>query len=234
MTHEKITQENISGQETMDKQKEILEQTNAQPRPLWDERRKEEQVRAAYRRLTLFLIAKKLTITTMESATGGQIASLITDTEGSSAVLKGAFVTYCNEAKIMQGVPEEIIGTYTVYSEETARAMAAACRKTYGADIGIGVTGTMGNTDPANPEASTPGEVFFALSLSEHAAGVFSEVPETEKGDLSAVRTEQRKINEAREAVQSFHLSLPPMPSRLAYKMAVAAAVAEKLGFPLS
>ena len=76
---------------------------------------------------------------------------LITDTEGSSAVLKGAFVTYCNEAKIMQGVPAEIIDRYTVYSNETAGAMAQACRKAYNANIGIGVTGTMGNVDPANP-----------------------------------------------------------------------------------
>ena len=49
----------------------------------------EKEIRADYRRLTKLLIEKKLTITTMESATSGQIASLITDTEGSSAVLKG-------------------------------------------------------------------------------------------------------------------------------------------------
>ena len=79
-----------------------------------------------------------MTITTMESATSGQIASLITDTEGSSAVLKGAFVTYCNEAKIMQGVPAEIIDKYTVYSTQTAEAMAKACTAVYQADIGIG------------------------------------------------------------------------------------------------
>ena len=112
----------------------------------------EKEIRADYRRLTKLLIEKKLTITTMESATSGQIASLITDTEGSSAVLKGAFVTYCNEAKIMQGVPAEIIDKYTVYSTQTAEAMAKACTAVYQADIGIGVTGTMGNVDPANPE----------------------------------------------------------------------------------
>ena len=101
----------------------------------------------------------------MESATSGQIASLITDTEGSSAVLKGAFVTYCNEAKIMQGVPAEIIDKYTVYSKETAGAMAKACRKAYNANIGIGVTGTMGNVDPANPNVSVPGQVYFAIDI---------------------------------------------------------------------
>ena len=84
----------------------------------------EKEIREDYRKLTKLLIEKKMTITTMESATSGQIASLITDTEGSSAVLKGAFVTYCNEAKIMQGVPAEIIDKYTVYSTQTAEAMA--------------------------------------------------------------------------------------------------------------
>ena len=83
----------------------------------------EAAVRGKYKELTLGLIRRGLTITTMESCTSGQIASLITDTEGSSAVLKGAFVTYSNEAKIMQGVPAAIIGTYGVYSAETASAM---------------------------------------------------------------------------------------------------------------
>ena len=56
----------------------------------------EDKVREGYARLTKLLIERKMTITTMESCTAGQIASLVTDTEGSSAVLKGAFVTYCN------------------------------------------------------------------------------------------------------------------------------------------
>ena len=125
----------------------------------------ESEIRGDYRHLTEFLIRQKMTITTMESATSGQIASLITDTEGASAILKGAFITYSNEAKIMQGVPKTVLDTYTVYSEETAAAMAAACRHTYCADIGIGVTGTMGNIDPANPDASVPGQLYFALDI---------------------------------------------------------------------
>ena len=120
----------------------------------------ESDIRKDYHNLTKLLIEKNMTITTMESATSGQIASLITDTEGSSAILKGAFITYCNEAKIMQGVPAEILDKYTVYSKETAEAMAKACAKTYNANIGIGVTGTMGNIDP---DASVPGRVYFAI-----------------------------------------------------------------------
>ena len=136
----------------------------------------ENETRKMYEGITRTLIQKGLTITTMESATSGQIASLITDTEGSSAVLKGAFVTYSNEAKIMQGVPEEILKKYTVYSGETAAAMAKACRNTYGADIGIGVTGTMGNADPANPGASVPGQVYFAIAFQGSVETFFVEL----------------------------------------------------------
>lgn len=157
----------------------------------------EAAVRARWRQITLTLIARGLTITTMESATSGQIASLITDTEGASAVMKGAFITYSNEAKILQGVPAETIDTYTVYSRETARAMAEACRRTYGADIAIGVTGTMGNVDPANAAASVPGCVYFAIALE----GV----------------------------THAFFVELPPQPTRLAYKLAVADEVAAEL-----
>ena len=57
-----------------------------------------------YELLTRKLIEKKLTITTMESCTAGLIMSLITDTEGSSAITKGGFVTYSNEAKVKNGV----------------------------------------------------------------------------------------------------------------------------------
>ena len=123
----------------------------------------EKTIRNNYRRLTGCLIDRKMTITTMESITCGQIASMITDTEGASAILKGAFVTYSNEAKIMQGVPEAVIETYGVYSKETARAMAEACKQAYRADIGIGTTG---NIDPNNQD-SVPGEVYYAVAVSD-------------------------------------------------------------------
>ena len=138
----------------------------------------EKEIREDYRKITENLIQKGLTITTMESATSGQIASLITDTEGASAVLKGAFVVYSNEAKIKQGVPSEIIDKYSVYSKETAQAMAESCRKAYNADIGIGITGTMGNVDPANENASVPGSVYFAFSLNGEFKDYYVELPE--------------------------------------------------------
>jgi len=137
----------------------------------------ESLVREHYRSLTQELISRQLTVATMESATAGQIGSLITDTEGSSSIYPGGLITYSNESKIRFGVPAEIIGKYSVYSKETAAAMAAACKDIFGADIGIGVTGTLGNIDPANPEASVPGRVYYAINLSGEVRAYYSELP---------------------------------------------------------
>ncbi len=133
-------------------------------------------IRNKYEKLTRLLIEKKKTITTMESCTSGQVASLITDTEGASAIMKGAFITYCNEAKIMQGVPASVIEEFGVYSLQTAGEMAKCCRNTFGADIGIGVTGSFGNVDPNNKD-SVPGEVFFAMDTVEGTKVFHEHVP---------------------------------------------------------
>lgn len=157
----------------------------------------ENSIRKAYHQLTKQFIEKKLTISTMESATSGQIASLITDTEGASSIFFGSFITYSNESKIQQGVPADIIETYGVYSKETARAMAKVCRESFATDIGIGITGTMGNPDPANPGDSIPGKVFFSIDF--------------------------------RGKVTDCCHNLPLLPSRFAYKMAVAKEIADVL-----
>lgn len=99
----------------------------------------------------------------MESCTSGLIASLITDTEGASAVFKGGFVAYSNEAKIKCGVPAGVIEKYGVYSRETAESMACACRTAFGTDIGIGITGSFANVDTANSD-SIAGEADFAIA----------------------------------------------------------------------
>ena len=44
-----------------------------------------------------------------------------------------------------------------------AAFMAEACKVQLGSDIGIGITGSFGNTDPNNAD-SVPGEVFFSIS----------------------------------------------------------------------
>ncbi len=118
------------------------------------------------------LLDRGLYVTTVESCTGGELASAITDIEGASAVFGGGRITYSNEEKIAQGVPEEIIKQYTVYSNETAAAMAAmGLEKAVRADIAIATTGSLNRVDPANEEASMPGELFMAVKFKRGREG---------------------------------------------------------------
>ena len=127
-----------------------------------EDRNVEKRCADVYEKLTKTLMEKKLEIAVMESCTSGCIASLITDTEGASAVMKGSLVTYSNWAKVKCGVPSVLIEKYGVYSRETAGAMAITVREYFESDISVGVTGSLGRVDPAN-EDSVPGQVYFAI-----------------------------------------------------------------------
>ena len=100
--------------------------------------------------LVLYLKNHNQTISTMESATGGYIASSITNISGSSFVLKFSAVTYSNEFKIKMGVSKEIIDKYSVYSMECAKEMSLNITKFTNSDYGVGVTGKINDYDPNN------------------------------------------------------------------------------------
>ena len=99
------------------------------------------------------LIASHTTISTMESCTSGLIASLITDTEGASAIFPGGYVTYLNETKVLVGVDPSVIEIHGVYSPECAEAMARTVQENLHTAIAIGITGTTGNLDPNNADS---------------------------------------------------------------------------------
>lgn len=90
-----------------------------------------------------YLIDHHLTIATMESCTGGLLASLITDIPGASDILKFSAVTYSTEYKIKMGVNEKVIDQFTVYSKETAKEMAYHISLFANSDLGVGITGRL-------------------------------------------------------------------------------------------
>ncbi len=114
------------------------------------------------------LIETHTTISTMESCTSGMIASMLTDTEGASAIFPGGFVTYLNETKILIGVDAKVIEKYGVYSRECAEAMAKTAQEKLHTDIAIGITGTTGNVDPNNAD-SVQGQVYFCIRMGNQA-----------------------------------------------------------------
>ena len=106
---------------------------------------------------------RKLTMGTVESATGGLIAHLITNIPGSSDVFLGSIVSYSNEIKMnLAGVKKATLEKYGAVSSQVAAEMAAGGRKALGVDICVADTGIAG------PGGATPGKPvgLFYLGLS--------------------------------------------------------------------
>jgi nicotinamide-nucleotide amidase len=103
---------------------------------------------------------RRLTLATMESCTGGLLASTLTDVEGSSDAFIGGYVTYATEMKIALGVDASLIEKHGVISAEVAADMARAARERSGADYGVGVTGIAG-AEPV--DGKPPGTVHVAV-----------------------------------------------------------------------
>lgn len=118
-------------------------------------------------KLVQILEEKNLTISSVESCTGGSLINRITNVEGASEVTNGGIVTYSNSQKIKLGVPAKIIRKYGVYSEECAETMAGLGMELFESDISIGITGTLSNLDPNNMD-SEEGKVYYSIMIKEN------------------------------------------------------------------
>jgi PncC family amidohydrolase len=113
---------------------------------------------------------KGLTLGTVESATGGLIAHLVTGVAGSSDYFKGGVVSYSNEIKIKAvGVREATLEKHGAVSAQVAEEMAAGGKKLLGVDVCVADTGIAG------PAGATPGKPvgLFYIGLA-HEGGAFS------------------------------------------------------------
>jgi nicotinamide-nucleotide amidase len=109
-----------------------------------------------------------LTLATMESCTGGLLASTITDVPGSSTYFKGGYVAYTPEVKMSLGVGAELIDKHGTVSDEVAADMARAARARAEADVGVAVTGVAG---PDELEGKPPGRIHIAVDARLPADG---------------------------------------------------------------
>lgn len=90
------------------------------------------------------LLQRKATVSLAESCTGGYIAHLITQVQGSSQYFNGAIVPYQSRLKTgIVGVDEKTIEQHTAISEETAIELAVKSRKMFGSDYSLAVTGQL-------------------------------------------------------------------------------------------
>jgi PncC family amidohydrolase len=89
-------------------------------------------------------IARKVTIATAESCTGGMIGAALTAIAGSSAVYEGGVVSYSNGLKMkLLGVSADTLKAHGAVSGQTASEMASGALA-LGVDYAVAVTGIAG------------------------------------------------------------------------------------------
>ena len=105
-----------------------------------------------------------MTVTTVESCTGGMLSARLTDVAGASLVFKSGFVTYSNKSKRkFIGVKKMTLKKHTAVSEQTAYEMARGGAVLTGADTCVSVTGYAG---PDSGEEEQPvGLVYIGCSV---------------------------------------------------------------------
>ena len=106
---------------------------------------------------------QKLTLSTAESCTGGNIAARITSVPGCSAYFKGSVVAYSNEVKneLLQ-VSEDALNRYGAVSEEVVKEMVKGAMNSLKTDCAVAVSGIAG---PDGGTAEKPvGTVWIAAA----------------------------------------------------------------------
>lgn len=110
------------------------------------------------------LRARKMTVATAESCTGGLVAKMITDVPRSSEWFTGGWVVYSNNLKTTQlGVSAAMLARHGAVSEPVARAMAEGALAGSGADFALATTGVAG---PGGGSRGKPvGTVWIAMAV---------------------------------------------------------------------
>ena len=91
------------------------------------------------------LIKKKITLSVVESCTGGLLSQNITSVTGVSKIFKFGIITYSNQSKIQYlKVNPKIIQKYGAVSKECCRCMVVNLEKISKTKINIAITGIAG------------------------------------------------------------------------------------------
>ena len=121
----------------------------------------EDELQKLARRLGEILSESGLCCVTAESCTGGWVAKVITDIEGSSHWFERGFVTYSNRSKReLLGVGEGVLERHGAVSEAVVRSMVQGALQRSPADLALSISGIAG---PGGGTADKPvGTVWLA------------------------------------------------------------------------
>lgn len=133
--------------------------------------------------LAEILTERKMTISTAESCTGGELAKMITSISGSSTYFLGGIIAYATEKKTeILIVKKETVEQFTVVSEQVAAEMAEGCQKLFDTDISLSTTGVAG---PGKGEdGKEVGTVFYTIRIHDQEVTSKLYMPHLERLDF--------------------------------------------------
>lgn len=110
------------------------------------------------------LLANKLTVSTVESCSGGLLAARLINVPGVSEVFKSGYITYSNKAKRrLLGIKKTMLAKHGAVSEEVAREMAKGAAVVSKSDVTVSVTGIAG--PDGGTEEKPVGIVYIGCSV---------------------------------------------------------------------
>ncbi|CAI8899990.1 CinA family nicotinamide mononucleotide deamidase-related protein [Chryseobacterium sp. IT-36CA2] len=133
--------------------------------------------------LAEMLTERKLTISTAESCTGGELAKMITSVSGSSKYFLGGMVAYATEKKVkILNVSKETVDQFTVVSEQVAQEMAKGCQELFETHISLSTTGVAG---PGKGEdGKDVGTVYYTIRINDQEVTSKLYMPHLERVDF--------------------------------------------------
>lgn len=110
------------------------------------------------------LLANDLTVSTVESCTGGMLAARLINVPGVSEVFKTGYITYSNKSKRkILGIKKSSLEKHGAVSEVIAKEMAKGASVFSKADVTVGITGVAG--PDGGSEEKPVGLVYIACSV---------------------------------------------------------------------
>jgi nicotinamide-nucleotide amidase len=133
--------------------------------------------------------ARKVTIATAESCTGGLVGGRLTAIPGSSDVVLGGIIAYSNEIKHSAlAVPDSLLTAHGAVSEPVVRAMAEGAAQRLGATLTAAVTGIAG--PGGGTEEKPVGTTWFAT----HHEGRTESVKQILFGERDEIRARAAQL----------------------------------------
>ena len=110
-----------------------------------------------------FFLINNLSLSTVESVTGGKLSNSIIKKAGASKFFKGSLVTYSIESKInILQIDKDLIYKFSPVSKEISYEMVKSGKKILNTDYCISTTGNAGPS--TNDDFSKVGQIFISIA----------------------------------------------------------------------